>query len=1178
MLRLLQGLFTSRLWWSAMAVAGICLLIAYQGHRLAFGDERPWATLYARQMTLAAVIAAWLLLRVLPWFIGLRRQHRLFRQLSQVAASQPAERIEEQLLTESFKRAIRLLKQRQFTGGGLLRLCYQRIGRRYRYQLPWYLVLGADGCGKDRALKHAGLDVYHLISQKEHAASAHQCDWYLTPKGVLVSPAGDYLHEDNRLWRLLLALLTRYRVCQPINGVVLAISVQDLLHLSADEQYAQAMALRKRLLELRRRFKIDFPVYFMITQTDRLAGFSQFFSQFDGPELDQYWGMTFPWQAGRQQSFRLQQVFDAGYDHLQYRLNSALADTLVAERDLRQRAKIFAFPQAFSALRPPLLRYLAIVCSRPNDEHNLMPRGLFFTSANQKTGAKPGGAARKDNIFDYGYAQESPVDEDSHIPPPQSYFLKSLFREIILAEGGLAGLSFWSSCRRRMLSIAVCGGLLLSIAVTAAGCIASYHNNTLYLSEADQRIAALTRLSADLNAAEKPLLPRLLPFLDKLRRLARAEGFDIQRPPLTYRMGLYRGGQLENARDEVYQHALKRLLLPLVAQQIQLVLYQADFSDTEFTYQALTAYKMLYESQHYDGGYLRSWLIATLPAMPGVSSLDNAQREQLLRHLNLLISDSPLRSPYARDQRLETEAQNAIQENTLTRRAYHRLKQTLMHHHRFAGVSLADLTDGPAELAFVRKSGMPVMQPVPGLYTPQGYWQGVDARVGEVVDGLLRQDRWVLNRTLSPDREDIINQVRYFYMNDFIQQWDHFLNDICLAQPLTLTQQIDSIRMMSGEHSPLRQLLINVSRIVSLPVPAADEQPASASEPFGQQTLRAFSQIFPMAQEQELTRAPEQMARNHFRYITNLASPSPAGNEGIPFDGIIKQLGGLYLYLSTLQNNGEPSSPPGDLLAGLQADAMRLPSPFRQLVLSLAEGANHETHRQRWLRLHQLFEAQIGEFYQLAVDNRYPLTAKSAKEVSPDDLAHLFAPNTGLADRFFTRYLADKVNTLAAEWQFLPWVSRFDSAEEKRLLRFFKRAAAIRDAFFRQDSRAPTFSFIVRPLKMDHRILSLELEIDGQTFEYNHGSSMDYHFNWPGLKRTGNARLSLRLADHAVKTIETSGPWALHRLLDRASARWDSQNQTSRVVFNIEGYRATLAVTADSMHNPFTLSKPATIL
>ncbi len=110
----------------------------------------------------------------------------------------------------------------------------------------------------------------------------------------------------------MLGLLTRYRARQPINGVVLAVSVQDLLHQSRDEQYRQAVLLRKRLLDLRRRFNIRFPLYLIVTKADRLAGFSQYFSRFDGPELEQYWGMTFPWPCDGGQDSGFQRPLTKG--------------------------------------------------------------------------------------------------------------------------------------------------------------------------------------------------------------------------------------------------------------------------------------------------------------------------------------------------------------------------------------------------------------------------------------------------------------------------------------------------------------------------------------------------------------------------------------------------------------------------------------------------------------------------------------------------------------------------------------------------------------------------------------------------------------------------------------------------------------------------------------------------
>ncbi len=77
----------------------------------------------------------------------------------------------------------------------------QRIGRQYIYQIPWYLVLGTEGSGKDKALQHAGLDFYHSLHHinclSPEDKPENHCEWYLTPRGVLVSPSSEYLAQGN---------------------------------------------------------------------------------------------------------------------------------------------------------------------------------------------------------------------------------------------------------------------------------------------------------------------------------------------------------------------------------------------------------------------------------------------------------------------------------------------------------------------------------------------------------------------------------------------------------------------------------------------------------------------------------------------------------------------------------------------------------------------------------------------------------------------------------------------------------------------------------------------------------------------------------------------------------------------------------------------------------------------
>ncbi len=261
-----------------------------------------------------------------------------------------------------------------------------------------------------------------------------------------------------------------------------------------------------------------------------------------------------------------------------------------------------------------------------------------------------------------------------------------------------------------------------------AGCIASYHNNRLYLAQVEGRIQSLALQSARLNHLAEPGLADLLPFLDDVRQLARHGHFDLKHPPLNYRMGMYSGILFGNAGDIVYQHALKRLLLPLVAQHLTQVLYQADVTDAEFAYQALAAYQMLYEPQHYDGEFLLAWLIATLPSMPGVNPLGAERREQLLQHLTRLVSGPPLRSPYARDPLLVRETQSAVQQFSLPQRVYLRLKKRVLNDSRFAAVTLTDLAGAEGMGALARKSGLADREAVPGFLRPAATGWGLTRR------------------------------------------------------------------------------------------------------------------------------------------------------------------------------------------------------------------------------------------------------------------------------------------------------------------------------------------------------------------------------------------------------------------------------------------------------------------
>ncbi|PQQ36056.1 hypothetical protein C6H68_21635 [Photorhabdus luminescens] len=132
-----------------------------------------------------------------------------------------------------------------------------------------------------------------------------------------------------------------------------------------------------------------------------------------------------------------------------------------------------------------------------------------------------------------------------------------------------------------------------------------------------------------------------------------------------------------------------------------------------------------------------------------------------------------------------------------------------------------------------------------------------------------------------------------------------------------------------------------------------------------------------------------------------------------------KKLGDLYRYLTALQENGETTAASSDtILTQLQADAGRLPAPFRNMVMDMTQSAKGDTQQRAVSRIHQLASAQLSDFCRGAIAGRYPLSRHSKRDITLDDMAHMFAPNQGLMDRFFNQYLVDKVNTQGDKWHF----------------------------------------------------------------------------------------------------------------------------------------------------------------
>ena len=1201
MLNLLFSIITSRLMWGFVGITALSFIIWVIGPVFSIVDSRPLESEQNRLISIGLLYLVWGISNLAPRLYNGWINRKLMGSLSSSDQPDGSDRKrltnEEQVLAERFDEASQLLKKAHFNrAGGRNPFWAQRFSRQYLYQLPWYVIIGAPGAGKTTALVNSGLQ-FPLADRFGKTAlrgigGTRNCDWWFTNEAVLLDTAGRYTMQESQQaqdaseWQKFVDLLRKYRGRQPINGVIVTISVSDLLTQSAEASQQQAINLRQRLMELHEQLGIRFPVYVLVTKADLLKGFRAWFSKLDKAQREQIWGFTFPWERAKQADFDLASAFTQEYALLQQRLDAGLADTLIMESDAQARAESYLFPQEFAALRPLLADYLNTVFARSNFESQFSPRGIYFASGTQEglpfdrvmgelsralhlpqTGEQGGTSGAWNNV-----QKEAPIPAAKG----QSFFLKDLLTNVIFQEAGLAGSNRWWELRNRAVLWSGYAALLGLLLVVSLLWFTSYGNNKSYLQEVQAKVPNVEAQSKNLQASGESDLFTLLPFLDSVLALPESQNFDLNHPPVTHRMGLYRGVEVSDASQTLYQKSLKQLLLPQVAQLITGWLRNDNGSDADYSYEALKAYQMLYQPQHYDGKFLHAWVMLNVRRnLP--QNITQTQVSQLERHLAQLLETQIQASPYARDDALVKREQALINQMPLSGRVYGRLRRLLEQDENLPSVSLADLGGPQSELVFTRKSGKAISEGIPGLYTPEGYWNAFDKNIAAVTTALHQDDVWVLGGAAADeDKAQTDNAVRQLYMTDFMRHWDDLLTDIQLNNSADLSQRINSARLLSSNSSPLRKLVINLSHYLMLERLPADKGSQQADDK-GNSATRTLEALFRSRQPAQAAAAqqqtPEQRVTEHYAPVIELAQPLEQGGKTIMFDDFLKQIDELYRYLTAVQdaaNSGMPP-PPGEAISRLQASAGRLPGSLQNMFTNMAVGASSDAQRRDMENVRKRINVEVGSFCRQAIAGRYPLSRSGRSDVTPDDLARMFAPGTGLMDSFFRDNLATKVDTTRASWRFMPGIDGKSLPGGEELLRPFQQAQSIRDAFFANGATTPSFRVTIRTVRMDNNILNLTLDVDGQLLRYSHGPQAVQLMSWPGSGGTRQVRMQLGLVDGTTSTLVTNGAWALNRFFDRAQLTAGSNSLSRQATFNVDGHRVTLEFTPNSIRNPFQL-------
>ena len=1119
----------------ALALAGVAAaaaliwfvgpLVAVKGHVPLAGEPARWIAV--------AVLVVLATLRVL-WrgSAAARRNRRLMDGLvGDAAAPGRAGEKEVAVVAKRFEQAVSALRRSRI--GGRQRSWLAGLsGRPFVYQLPWYIIIGAPGAGKTTALVNSGLQ-FPLAAEVGQPVvrgigGTRNCDWWFTSDAVLIDTAGRYTtHESDReadraAWFGFLGLLARYRPRRPINGVLLTLSVSDLLNASPERRIAHAGELRERIEELHERLGIAFPVYVLVTKTDLLAGFMDFFADFDKEERAQVWGVTFPYQADTTRDGP-QMVLASEFAALEKRLNDCLIDQLLGVNDRERRAAIYAFPQQWRVLRQTLFDFLQTMLGGLRAEMRPMVRGVYFTSATQEGTPMDralGGLARALGLP----GQVLPPAR----PSGKTFFVTRLLRDVVFAEAGLAGTNLGWRRRRKALEWGLIGLSACTVAAAATLSWRTYADNRVDIGAIASRLPTLESDAASAKASPATELTSLLPALDALGSLGAERS--VARPA---RMpGLDRSEMLASAAQDAYLRALREAFQPRLAARLESRLRAGEREHVELIYDALKAYLMLFGGKNFDRDALRAYLIAdwdaTLP--PSVSA---AQRDALRQHLDHLLASGEVGAPSNADPQLIAQARAVVASVPLAQRAYQRLKQLELGADAVP-FSVESSAGAGARRVFVRASGQPLGSGVPALYSRAVLQQSLRERTQEVLRQLVREQAWVLGSaeaaaTDAAATKALADDVQRLYLDDYGARWQQFIGDLRLAPSATLAGSAELANLLARPDSPLLALLRAAMREVSI-----DAAPHSWVERFD--ALR--------------------------RYV----SGQPA-----PIEATQSVLAKLSAHLAAVDDAVKRKSlpPASDVLNELAAAAQQAPEPVRGMLAQLSTSSASLVFASMHEPLSRQVASEIAPQCGRTVAARYPMLRTGTEEMSREEFTRTFGAG-GLFDGFFQRHLLPYVDTAAQPWA-LRGAEGAARAQAGESLQQFQRAQTIRDAFFRDGGRRLGMRLELRPLEFDPGIGEFTLDVDGQVLRFRPGVPAVQSLQWPGPGETSRVQLQVTPAGGTAGPGYTfQGPWALFRLLDRVRTEPGSAPDRSLLVFDVEGRKVRFEVKAQAALNPIS--------
>lgn len=1110
----------------------IAILIWNIGPIIAIGGKIPLEPAINRIFIILLIGLTWLAKRL-----------KLLQQMLTQYAKRPQQAMATEqvvLLRQHCKSAIKFLKT----------VHLKKLGQQSSvYQLPWYLLVGAPKSGKTSLVANSEFTFANVeqfvFEAPDDKADNKYCNWWFADDAVIIDVPGQYFHPKDEtmvwstLWQLLIKLLKKYRPRRPINGIILTCSLHEFISQNSDDQTQLLQTIKQRLHELARCISSSVPIYLLFTKTDVLAGFKEFFSDLTGNNRRQAWGMTFE-HSKTISLANINQNFDQEFSALLSHLNNRLLLRMQHERNITKRSLIKDFPLQIESLKSPLRTLLYHLVEVLDCCGQLRIGGIYFCSSLQ-SGVT---IDRLWHSLNTSFQLQPYLNTNTHLNN-KAFFVKQFFKEIILRE------SISPPKLQRKLSFSTTKHSLLTL-----GSIAGFSSMTvLFLALSFKQKLNLIHATENALLGYKTLSPQLVvqaptkeymvQVLQSLTALNNAASlFEQANSSWLITFNLPKEKYLKAQISQSYNQILQTILLPQLRKLFEQQLLDNSTFEPNVLYATLMAYLMLDDPIHFDPNFINTWLKTFAQQTFFSDPFIQQQIQKHLRHALTLSSQNNL------NQQAIIRARSNLNRMPPALLAYALINNSNVH----GSSEVIYLVDQNNTTAITQGKD----SAIPSLYTAAQFQQ-IYFKESINASRAAIQGNWVLGEKsidamiAHNERDQLITEVRNRYLRDYANYWQSALKNLRLKPLDTLDHAIELLESLTQTHSPLT---IMVDRITT----NTDVRHLTANSTSGDiepvktvlgDSFRNFTDLLNDVNENQTSLLKQMLIE--LNSLKQLLLTIKNANDG----------GKSAFYLAKSRAQGIADDP----FVKLQTLAEQSPEPFRQWLTQISAESWKLVLADTQDYINTLWQTLVLPEYKKNFDNRYPLFKNATQDIALDAFTNFFAP-VGTLGKFFNAYLKPFVDTNHPRWQ---W-RRIDNQTlgiSSNVLDQFERAAIIQRIYYAANKKQLTIPFAMQALKLPPQITLATVELNGQHFTDQQGTSSPNYFIWPGDQQNETMRLTFKDARGDTIEIRESGPWALFKLLTRGNIQ-PMPNLTRFILsFDVSGETAKYQLLTSQVMNPF---------